>query len=405
MSGKYFTNQEVQVNKKTYDVHSRCTLGGVHWVNYFLLTTSFSPFLLAPFIVSTFFVRPLLSLRGNTTLLLLIPADKSPIAATVRGSVAISEDDCDRFSVRNPTDSKGNSRGIIVVSTAKRLVAAATFVSIDVCDAAGMGGLGRNRLGWALSSIRVKNSGLGCAFACVDSILENGLLRAEKEDVPWSRAILLAVAAILGEVRVGGDDTWVLFDGICNIFFCPTDAFAVARGALLIFLGAIFNFIFGLISALALAFGRGVDFAFGGVFVVFFSFFFADVVVFFTNNFGWIIALALAFGGDVDFAFGGAFFVFFSFFVADVVVVFFNNFGWISAFDLAFGGGVDFAFGGAFIVFFSFFVADVVVVFPNNLKLGGNCIIPSSCNNFKLGRVNFGLPLPCAIIFFYVAFA
>jgi hypothetical protein len=189
------------------------------------------------------------------------------------------------------------------------------------------------------------------------------LLREGKEDVPWSSAILLAVAAILGEVRVGGNDTWVLFDRVCNIFFCPTDAFAVARDALLIFLGAIFNFIFGLIIALALAYGSGVDFAFGGAFVVFFSFFFADVVVFFPNNFGSIIALALAFGGGVDFAFGGAFVVFFSFFVADVVVVFFNNFGWISAFALAFGGGVDFAFGGAFVIFFSFFVADVVVVF------------------------------------------
>jgi hypothetical protein len=96
--------------------------------------------------------------------------------------------------------------------------------------------------------------------------------------VPWSRALLLAVAAILGEVRVGGDDTWVLFDAVCNVFFCPMDAFAVASGALLIFLGEIFNFIFGLISALALAFGRGVDFACGGAFIVFFSFFFADAV-------------------------------------------------------------------------------------------------------------------------------
>jgi hypothetical protein len=142
MSGKYFTNQEVQVNKKSYDVHLRCTLGDVHWVSFFLLTTSFAPFLLASFIVATFFVGPLLALRGNATLLLLIPADKSPIAATGRGFVAISEDGCDRCRVRNPTDSKGNSRGIIVVSTAKRLVAADTFVSVDVCDAAGMGGLG-----------------------------------------------------------------------------------------------------------------------------------------------------------------------------------------------------------------------------------------------------------------------
>jgi hypothetical protein len=158
--------------------------------------------------------------------------------------------------------------------------------------------------------------------ACVDSILENGLLRVEKEDMPWSRAILLAVAAIIGEVRVGGDDAWVLFNGVCNIFFSPMDAFAVAIGALLIFLGAIFNFIFGLISAFALAFGRGVDFAFGGAFVVFFSFFFADVVVVFSNTFCWISAFALDFGGGVDFDFRGAFVVFFSFIVADVVVLF-----------------------------------------------------------------------------------
>jgi uncharacterized protein (DUF849 family) len=31
--------------------------------------------------------------------------------------------------------------------------------------------------------------------------------------------ILIAVAALLGEVRVGWDDTWVLIDGVCNIFF------------------------------------------------------------------------------------------------------------------------------------------------------------------------------------------
>jgi hypothetical protein len=60
--------------------------------------------------------------------------------------VAISEDDCHRCRVRNPTDSKGNSRGILVVSTAKRLAAAATFVSIDVCVASGMGGLEKNDL-------------------------------------------------------------------------------------------------------------------------------------------------------------------------------------------------------------------------------------------------------------------
>jgi hypothetical protein len=36
--------------------------------------------------------------------------------------------------------------------------------------------------------------------------------------------ILLAVAANLGEVRVGGDDTWVLIDGVCNIFFGSMDS-------------------------------------------------------------------------------------------------------------------------------------------------------------------------------------
>jgi hypothetical protein len=84
----------------------------VHWVNYFLLTTSFSPFLLAPFFVATFFVSPLLALRGGAILLHLIPDNKSPIAATVLGYMAISEDACNRCRIRNPTDSKGNSRGI-----------------------------------------------------------------------------------------------------------------------------------------------------------------------------------------------------------------------------------------------------------------------------------------------------
>jgi hypothetical protein len=166
MAGKCFTNQEVIVNKKTYDVDSRCTLGGVHWVDYFLLTKFLAPFLLAPFIVDNFFVAALLTLRGDATLFLLIPAAKSPIAAsvatsedgcdrcrvaalltvrgdatlllfipaakspiaaTVRGSVATSQDGCDRCRVLNPTDSKGFST---------------SFVSINVCDAAGMGGLG-----------------------------------------------------------------------------------------------------------------------------------------------------------------------------------------------------------------------------------------------------------------------
>jgi lipid-A-disaccharide synthase-like uncharacterized protein len=65
------------------------------------------------------------------------------------------------------------------------------------------------------------------------------------------------------------------------------------------------------------------------------------------------------------------------------------------------------AFGGSLVIFFfSFFVADIyVVVVSFNLKSGGNCILPSLCNNFKLGSVNFGLPLPCAIIFLDVAFA
>jgi hypothetical protein len=87
-------------------------LGDVHWVHYFLLTTSFTPFLLAPFLVDTFFVAPLLALQGGATLLHLTPDKKSPIAATVLGYMAISEDACDRCRIRNPTDSKGNSRGI-----------------------------------------------------------------------------------------------------------------------------------------------------------------------------------------------------------------------------------------------------------------------------------------------------
>jgi hypothetical protein len=135
-------------------------------VNYCLLTTSFAPFLLDPFLVYTFFVAPLLNLWGGATLLHLIPDDKSPIAAIVWGSMAILEDACDRCHVRNPTDSKGNSRGICVVATAKRLVAAATFVSINVCDAAGMGGLVQNWFGWALS-MRFTVSGLGCRLAVV----------------------------------------------------------------------------------------------------------------------------------------------------------------------------------------------------------------------------------------------
>jgi hypothetical protein len=67
---------------------------------------------------------------------------------------------------------------------------------------------------------------------------------------------LLAVAANLDEVRVGEDDTWVLIEGVCNIFFGSMDAFTVACGALPIFFGAIFNLIFGWMGALA--FGRGV---------------------------------------------------------------------------------------------------------------------------------------------------
>jgi hypothetical protein len=97
------------------------------------------------------------------------------------------------------------------VATAKILVAAAAFVSNNVGDAAGMGGLGQNGFGWALS-MRFTVSGLGCGlsvvceyasysrrlyvdlvcgegnsdgYAGIDSTLENGLLRTEKEDVPW----------------------------------------------------------------------------------------------------------------------------------------------------------------------------------------------------------------------------
>jgi hypothetical protein len=63
-------------------------------------------------------------------------------------------------------------------------------------------------------------------------------------------------------VRVGGDDTWVFIYGVCNIFFCSIDVFVVARGALLIFFGSIFNFIFGWMGAMA--FGCGVLFFYLG---------------------------------------------------------------------------------------------------------------------------------------------
>jgi hypothetical protein len=63
--------------------------------------------------------------------------------------MAISEDACDRCRVRNPTDSKGNSRGIRLVG-----------------DAAGMGGLRQNEFGWTLS-MRLTVSGLGCGLAVV----------------------------------------------------------------------------------------------------------------------------------------------------------------------------------------------------------------------------------------------
>jgi hypothetical protein len=52
------------------------------------------------------------------------------------------------------------------VATAKRSVAAAIFVSNNVCDGAGMGGLGQNEFGWALS-MRFTVSGLGCGLAVV----------------------------------------------------------------------------------------------------------------------------------------------------------------------------------------------------------------------------------------------
>jgi hypothetical protein len=137
-------------------------------VNYFLLTTSFAPFFLAPFFVSTLFIAPLLALRGGTSLLRLIPDEKSPIAATVLGAIAICEDACDCCRVHNPTDSKDNSRGIRVVATSKIPVAADTFVSNNVGDAAGMGGLGRIGFGfgfgWALA-MRLAVSGLGCGLA------------------------------------------------------------------------------------------------------------------------------------------------------------------------------------------------------------------------------------------------
>jgi hypothetical protein len=74
---------------------------------------------------------------------------------------------------------------------------------------------------------------------------------------------LIAVAALLGEVRVGWDGTWVLFNGVCNIFFGSRDALAFARGGLTIFFGAILNFIFGWMGVLAFVRGA-VIFLLGG---------------------------------------------------------------------------------------------------------------------------------------------
>jgi hypothetical protein len=104
---------------------------------------------------------------------------------------------------------------------------------------------------------------------------------------------LIAVGSLLGEVRVGWDDTWVLVNRVCNIFFGSMDALAFAHGALLIFFGAIFNFVFGWMGSLAFERGAVIfflgattetletvarapwAFAFGGTLV----FFFADFVV------------------------------------------------------------------------------------------------------------------------------
>jgi hypothetical protein len=52
------------------------------------------------------------------------------------------------------------------VATSKRSVAAATFLSNNVCDAAGRGGLGQNVFGWALP-MRFTVSGLRCGLAVV----------------------------------------------------------------------------------------------------------------------------------------------------------------------------------------------------------------------------------------------
>jgi hypothetical protein len=110
---------------------------------------------------------------------------------------------------------------------------------------------------------------------------------------------LIAVGSFLGKVRVGWDDTSVLVNGVCNIFFGSMGALAFALGALIIFFGAIFNFIFGWIGALAFGCGAVIfflgattktlenvarapwAFVFGGTLVVFFfvSFFFAYFVV------------------------------------------------------------------------------------------------------------------------------
>jgi hypothetical protein len=150
---------------------------------------------------------------------------------------------------------------------------------------------------------------------------------------------LIAVGSLLGEVCVGWDDTWVLVNGVCNIFFGSMDALAFARGALIIFFGAIFNFIFGWMGALA--FGRGAIIFFLGA----------------TTQTLETVARA-----SWAFTFGGTLVVFFFFFV-------------------------------------SFFFADFVVVVSFNLKLDGNFIIPSSFNNFIVGSVKVGFPFPCSIIF------
>jgi hypothetical protein len=176
------------------------TLGDLHWVNYFLLTTSFAPFFVAPFLV----------LRGGASLLRFNPDAKLPIAAAVLRSFVIWEDACVICCVHNPIDSKG----IGVAATAARSVAAATFVSNNVGEAAGMGGLGQLGFGWALS-MRLAVSGLGRGLTISSerascSMQLNVILVCGEQNSDVAESTLLAPPAgrreeVKGNTCAGGD--------------------------------------------------------------------------------------------------------------------------------------------------------------------------------------------------------